>query len=1080
MERREAVEEGGEVTEEGMEMERSEAGEEKRPTWLGAVLQGALCHLFQRLALEGDKENTDLALQVWENIVGVCDPAELSGACECLLMSWLCLSASPSGSPVDPSLLTRAHQGSHGDVYLGGSLGVESVQQKDEQAFAARVNTAKALGHLAAKMTSSPSPSPISSTPEYSTPSSDTHSTTPDPTTKTTTTPPQLASAPGYPNPTTPGYFTPASTTLTEGLGQMLTRSSSTHRIVAALTIGYWGVCPSQLLSGLNTKLTERTTYEEILPFLMTMQRECHSLVLAFDKNGVSVASGANVSGYTVEYAAQLSTTVFEAKLQTMSLSSEEKQEFESLRRNVLTALGQLQEEQQRCDTRVHCCVTGTLILLASLPPKLNPVIRPLMDCLKSESDPLLQSLAAQWISNLLDLCKERSPGPVTKIIKNLCSFSCVDPRHTPPARPARAGADSTLSEGAAATGKKGAAKSKKKRGSPSGGSANEEAWSSGTGTGGYSTWTWDSGIITLVRQQKELSSHRIPQGRGRPSAAVREALAAAATQQANLPQQYQRRGGEAALRAVVKYFGDRLLSTLPSLWSHITSPLHNLPSPPPATDNTEVPDEVVGAGQAVVHCLQVLEVITPSLHPSLRPRLLSLLPLILDCIKSTFTAVRHLAARCLATFTLVGLHKSMIFMVEDLLPYLGDSESVTHRQGAIETIACVLESAGLQALCYVVLLVMPVMSRMSDQDADVRLMASRCFANLVTLMPLEAGTESPKEMPEKLAQKRNTDRRFLEQLLDISKLDNYAVPVPIHADLRQYQQDGINWLAFLNKYSLHGILCDDMGLGKTLQSLCIIAGDHFHREKQYKTTGQVDQAPLPSLVICPPTLIGHWYYEVCKFCRLEDLSPLQYSGPPSTRARLQSLVPNHNLVIASYDIIRNDVDFFRSITWNYCVLDEGHIIKNTKTKITKAVKQLRANHRLILSGTPIQNNVLELWSLFDFLLPGFLGTERQFFERFGKPILLSRDAKSSSKEQEAGALAMESLHKQVLPFLLRRMKEDVLQDLPPKIIQDYHCELSPLQVKLYEDFACSKAKKEVEDTLAEDEEGREGRDRCG
>jgi TATA-binding protein-associated factor len=124
------------------------------------------------------------------------------------------------------------------------------------------------------------------------------------------------------------------------------------------------------------------TTYEEILPFLMTMQRECHSLVLAFDKKGVSVASGANVSGYTVEYAAQLSTTVFEAKLQTMSLSAEEKQEFESLRRNVLTALGQLQEEQQRCDTRVHCCVTGTLILLASLPPKLNPVIRPLMDCL--------------------------------------------------------------------------------------------------------------------------------------------------------------------------------------------------------------------------------------------------------------------------------------------------------------------------------------------------------------------------------------------------------------------------------------------------------------------------------------------------------------------------------------------------------------------------------------------------------------------------------------------------------------------------------------------------------------------------
>lgn len=102
----------------------------------------------------------------------------------------------------------------------------------------------------------------------------------------------------------------------------------------------------------------------------------------------------------------------------------------------------------------------------------------------------------------------------------------------------------------------------------------------------------------------------------------------------------------------------------------------------------------------------------------------------------------------------------------------------------------------------------------------------------------------------------------------------------------------------------------------------------------------------------------------------------------------------------------------------------------------SKAIKQLVAHHRLILSGTPIQNNVLELWSLFDFLMPGFLGTERQFMARYAKPILQSRDAKSSSKEQEAGVLAMEALHRQVLPFLLRRVKEDVLKDLPPKITQ--------------------------------------------
>lgn len=202
------------------------------------------------------------------------------------------------------------------------------------------------------------------------------------------------------------------------------------------------------------------------------------------------------------------------------------------------------------------------------------------------------------------------------------------------------------------------------------------------------------------------------------------------------------------------------------------------------------------------------------------------------------------------------------------------------------------------------------------------------------------------------------------------------------------------------------------------------------------------------------------------KFVSKEYLNPLHYHGPPNERNKLKSKVPKHNLVVASYDIVRNDIDFFSSISWNYCILDEGHIIKNGKTKISRAIKQLNAAHRLILSGTPIQNNVLELWSLFDFLMPGFLGTEKQFSTRFGKPILLARDPKSSPKEQEAGALAMEALHRQALPFLLRRLKEDVLQDLPPKITQDYYCELSPIQEQLYEDFARTKAHQSLRDTF--------------
>ncbi|MEE6485736.1 hypothetical protein FKM82_014380 [Ascaphus truei] len=329
------------------------------------------------------------------------------------------------------------------------------------------------------------------------------------------------------------------------------------------------------------------------------------------------------------------------------------------------------------------------------------------------------------------------------------------------------------------------------------------------------------------------------------------------------------------------------------------------------------------------------------------------------------------------------------------------------------------------------------------------------------------AGIPDPPSMSEELIKLKARERTFLEQLLDGKKLENYTIPVPIKAELRKYQQDGVNWLAFLNKYKLHGILCDDMGLGKTLQSICILAGDHCLRAQQYTKSKSVDCMSLPSLVVCPPTLTGHWVDEVGKFCSKEYLNPLHYTGPPTERARLQHQVKRHNLIIASYDVVRNDIDFFRNMKFNYCILDEGHVIKNGKTKLSKAVKQLTANYRIILSGTPIQNNVLELWSLFDFLMPGFLGTERQFAARYGKPILASRDARSSSREQEAGVLAMEALHRQVLPFLLRRMKEDVLQDLPPKIIQDYYCSLSPLQVQLYEDFAKSRAKSDVDENVS-------------
>jgi TATA-binding protein-associated factor len=374
--------------------------------------------------------------------------------------------------------------------------------------------------------------------------------------------------------------------------------------------------------------------------------------------------------------------------------------------------------------------------------------------------------------------------------------------------------------------------------------------------------------------------------------------------------------------------------------------------------------------------------------------------------------------------------------------------------------------------LPYVVFLIVPVLGRMSDSDNDVRLLATTAFATLVKLVPLEAGIPDPPGFSETLLRERDNERKFIAQMLDARKVEPFQIPVAIKAQLRSYQQEGVNWLAFLNRYHLHGILCDDMGLGKTLQTLCIVASDHHMRAEAYAKTQAPDVRALPSLIVCPPTLSGHWQQEIRAYAPF--LTSLAYVGSPAERQRLKSDLGTTDIVITSYDICRNDVETLAALNWNYCVLDEGHLIKNPRTKITIAVKRLKSEHRLILSGTPIQNNVLELWSLFDFLMPGFLGTEKVFLDRFAKPIAASRNSKSSSREQEAGALAIEALHKQVLPFLLRRLKEEVLEDLPPKIIQNYYCELSELQKKLFEEFSRKESKTLAEKLASADKESKQ------
>lgn len=529
------------------------------------------------------------------------------------------------------------------------------------------------------------------------------------------------------------------------------------------------------------------------------------------------------------------------------------------------------------------------------------------------------------------------------------------------------------------------------------------------------------------------------------------------------------RRGAKEALEQLSQIFGAELFTKVPTLRDIIEGPLQYSFSGPLPPDTKDPEKEL---GQSAIDSMSVLRALTPTLHKDLHPFVVQLLPLVIKALHAELSVFRYMAAKCLATVCSVITVEGMTMLVENVLPSISNPVDLNFRQGAIEAVYHLISVMGDGILPYVIFLIVPVLGRMSDSDNDVRLIATTTFATLVKLVPLEAGIPDPPGLSEELLKGRDRERTFIAQLLDPHKVEPFAIPVAIKAELRSYQQEGVNWLNFLNKYHLHGILCDDMGLGKTLQTLCIVASDHHLRAEEFAKTGSPDARRMPSLIVCPPTLSGHWQQEINTYAPF--LTCTAYVGPPADRARLREQLYKTDIVITSYDICRNDAEVLTPLNWNYLVLDEGHLIKNPRAKVTIAVKQLLSNHRLILSGTPIQNNVLELWSLFDFLMPGFLGAEKVFLDRFAKPIAASRFSKSSSKEQEAGALAIEALHKQVLPFLLRRLKEEVLDDLPPKILQNYYCDLSDLQKKLFDDFTKKEGKTLAEKASTGDKEAKQ------
>jgi len=271
---------------------------------------------------------------------------------------------------------------------------------------------------------------------------------------------------------------------------------------------------------------------------------------------------------------------------------------------------------------------------------------------------------------------------------------------------------------------------------------------------------------------------------------------------------------------------------------------------------------------------------------------------------------------------------------------------------------------------------------------------------------------------------KRKSSFKSLIDSINSPDEHDFICPPSLEHILRDYQLTGFKWLKTLAKFGFGGILADDMGLGKTLQTIAFIISEY-------------ETSKMPTLIVTPTSLVYNWSEEIHKF--LPDLEVLIVDGSPQTREELISMSKDYSIVLTSYPLIRRDIVQYESIQFNYCIIDEAQHIKNPKSLNAQSVKQINANGYFALTGTPIENHLTELWSIFDFVMPQLLFSHTKFSNVYEGPI---------TKDQDQNALAQ--LKKMIRPFILRRLKSEVLTELPEKTETKVVATLSDGQKKLY------------------------------
>jgi superfamily II DNA or RNA helicase len=267
------------------------------------------------------------------------------------------------------------------------------------------------------------------------------------------------------------------------------------------------------------------------------------------------------------------------------------------------------------------------------------------------------------------------------------------------------------------------------------------------------------------------------------------------------------------------------------------------------------------------------------------------------------------------------------------------------------------------------------------------------------------------------------------QRLAEFKGVAETALPDTVTAELRPYQKAGFDFLCHLTRLGLGGVLADDMGLGKTLQTLAWLAWlKQTHAQK-----------PKPSLVICPASVLHNWRREAERFVPSLKVLVLE-SG--AARHNLRKQIPQHDLIVTNYSLLRRDLEELCKFEFRAIVLDEAQFIKNPSAQVTQSVKDLEGEFRLALTGTPLENRLLDLWSIFDFVQPGYLGTQQQFLEKY--------EVRAEAGDAWPLKVARRRLAAKIRPLLLRRLKRQVAQDLPDRIEERRDCELGEHQRKLY------------------------------